>query len=204
MTETTQLCQHSPWFARFGIAISCTLIVLLSGCAERKVKARTFPWSTFAYARPLAPPVSQTQIPAQVDDVDPLEDATLDVAPPPSVVAIARSVPARPRVPAGNSSQNDNGGSRPDVPQIAPQLTAAETSAAQQQMTQSLGIAERNIGSAEGKALNATQQTQRATETGRARELLPRKQKCSRRNWQARSKAIEFSARQAEGLPRKK
>jgi hypothetical protein len=158
MTETTQLCRHSPWFALFGIAISCTLIVLLSGCAERQVKARTFPWSTFAYARPLAPPVSQTQIPAQVDDVDPLEDATLDVAPPPSVVAIARSVPARPRVPAGNPSQSDNGSSKPEVPQIAPQLTAAETSAAQQQMTQSLGVAERNIGSAEGKALNATQQ----------------------------------------------
>jgi len=140
------------------VAISCALILLLSGCAERKVKAKTFPWSTFAYARPLAPSLSQTQTQTQIDDGDPLEDATLDVAPPPSVVAIARSVPARPRVPVGNSSQNDNGGSKPDVPQIAPQLTAAETGAAQQQMTQSLGIAERNIGSAEGKALNATQQ----------------------------------------------
>jgi hypothetical protein len=153
MTETTQLCRHSQWFARFGVAISCALIVFLSGCAERKVKARTFPWSTFAYARPLAPSAGQTDI----DDDDPFDDATLDIAPPPSTVAIARSVPARPRVPVGNSPQNDNG-SKPDVPQIAPQLTAAEASAAQQQTSQSLGVAERNIGSAEGKALNATQQ----------------------------------------------
>jgi len=153
MTETTQLCQHSRWFARFGAAISCALILLLSGCAERKAKAKTFPWSTFAYTRPLAPSPGQTQI----DDDDPLNDATLDIAPPPSAVAIARSVPARPRVPVGNSPQNDNG-SKPDVPQLAPQLTAAEATAAQQQTSQSLGVAERNIGSAEGKALNATQQ----------------------------------------------
>jgi hypothetical protein len=135
------------------MAISCTLILLLSGCAERKVKAKTFPWSTFAYTRPLRPSAA----PSQIEDDDPLEDAILDVAPPPSAVAIARSVPARPRVPAGNSPQNDNG-SKPDVPQIAPQLTAAEAGAAQQQTSQSLGVAERNIGSAEGKALNATQQ----------------------------------------------
>jgi hypothetical protein len=137
------------------VAISCVLILLLSGCAERKVKAKTFPWSTFAYARPLAPSPGQTQ--TQFDDDAPLDDATLDIAPPPSTVAIARSVPARPRVPAGNSPQSDNG-SKPDVPQLAPQLTAAEASAAQQQTSQSLGVAERNIGSAEGKALNATQQ----------------------------------------------
>jgi hypothetical protein len=155
MTETTQLCQHSRWFARFGAAISCALILLLSGCAERKVKAKTFPWSTYAYTRPLAPSIGQAQ--TQVDGDDPLEDATLDIAPPPSSVAIARSVPARPRVPVGNSPQNDNG-SKPDVPQLAPQLTTAEASAAQQQTSQSLGVAERNIGSAEGKALNATQQ----------------------------------------------
>ena len=152
MTETTQLCRHSQRFARYGVAIVCALIVFTSGCAERKVKAKAFPWSTFAYTRPVAPPIGQTQI-----DDDPLEDATLDIAPPPSGVAIARSVPARPRVSVGNSPQNDNG-NKPDVPQLAPQLTAAEASAAQQQTSQSLGVAERNIGSTEGKSLNATQQ----------------------------------------------
>jgi hypothetical protein len=43
------------------------------------------------------------------------------------------------------------------VPRIAPQLTAQEASAAQQQMNESLSIAERNIGATQGKNLNPTQ-----------------------------------------------
>ena len=154
MTETTQLYHHwRHWFARLGAASSCALLLLVSGCAERKAKAKPFPWSTFAYTRPLAP-----SIPSQdAESEDPLEDATLNVAPPPSALVIARSVPTRPRLPVGNSPQNDAGG-KPDVPQIAPQLTPAETGAAQQQTSNSLSVAERNIGSAAGKALNATQQ----------------------------------------------
>ena len=154
MTGPTQLCLHSQhWLVRFGVAASCMVVVVLSGCAERKVKAKPFPWSTFAYTRPLSPYVALTQL----DDSDPLEDATLDVAPPPSGLVIARSAPPRPRLPANNSSPND-ASSKPDVPQIAPLLTAGEASAAQQQMSQSLSVAERNIGSADGKSLNATQQ----------------------------------------------
>ncbi len=128
-------------------------MLLVSGCAQRQVKATPFPWSTLAYARPLAPSGAV----AQVDESeDPLAGAALDVQPPPSALVIART-PARPRLPASNSSQND-AANKPGVPQIAPQLTAAETSAAQQQTSQSLGVAERNIGAADGKALNAMQQ----------------------------------------------
>jgi hypothetical protein len=95
---------------------------------------------------------------SQIDDLeDPLADATLDVEPPPSPLAMARSVPARPRVPASNASQNDVA-SKPEVPQIAPQLTTAETNAAQQQTAQSLSVAERNVSSTTGRTLNATQQ----------------------------------------------
>jgi hypothetical protein len=155
MTGTTQLTQHRQnWFARFGVAASCAGVLLLSGCAERHAKARQFPWSTFAYTRPLPP----NSLSGEVDDGDdPLADATLDVEPPPSALVIARIIPVRPRLPASNSSPND-AASKPDVPQIAPQLTAAEASAAQQQTTQSLSVAQRNLGSAEGKALNPTQQ----------------------------------------------
>jgi hypothetical protein len=155
MTGTTQLYHHSRlWFAQFGIASSCALLLLLGGCAGHKVKAKPFPWSRFAYARPLAPSSS----PDQIDESDnPLGDATLDIAPPPSALAIPHSVPVRPRLPAGNPPPNDVA-SKPEVPQIAPQLTAAETSAAQQQTGQSLSVAERNIASADGKTLNAMQQ----------------------------------------------
>ena len=155
MTVTTQLCQHSQqWLVRFSMATSCIVIVLLSGCAERQVKAKPFPWSTFAHTRPVSPSVALTQTD---DESDPLENVTPDVAPPPSALVIARNAPPRPRVPANNSSQND-AGSKPDVPQIAPLLSAGEATAAQQQTSQSLGVAEHNIGSADGKSLNATQQ----------------------------------------------
>jgi hypothetical protein len=154
MTGTTQLCPHSQQrLVQFGVTASCMVIILLSGCASRQVKAKPFPWSTFAYTRPLAPSVALTQM----DEADPLPDATPDIAPPPSGLVIARSAPPRPRVPAGNSSQGESS-NKPDVPQIAPLLTAGEASAAQQQTSQSLSVAEHNIGSADGKSLNPTQQ----------------------------------------------
>ena len=140
--------------ARSGIAVSCSLFALLGGCIQRQVKAKSFPWSTYAYTRPVTP----TILPAEPDsNDDPLADVTLEITPPPSALVIARSAPSRPRVPVVNSSQNDSD-SKPEVPQIAPQLTAAEANAAQRQTTQSLSVAERNIGSAEGKTLNAMQQ----------------------------------------------
>jgi hypothetical protein len=155
MTGTTQLYRHPQhWFARVGIPALCILTSLLSGCAERQVKARRFPWSTYAYTRPLALAILPTE---PGDGDDPLVDATPEIAPPPSALVIARSAPPRPRAPVVNSSQSDSD-SKPDVPQIVPQLTATEASAAQQQTTQSLSVAERNIGSAEGKTLNAMQQ----------------------------------------------
>jgi hypothetical protein len=126
----------------------------LSGCAERKVKASTFPWSASAHMRPLSPEVQQTQL---VDASDLIPDLQLEVALPLSTLVLARSVPARPRVSASAPSQNE-APVKTNLPQLAPQLSAAETSAAQQQTNQSLGIAERNVGTSEGKTLNAAQQ----------------------------------------------
>jgi len=154
MTATTQLCHR--WlhhFARLTATICCAAALFVSGCATHRVKAKPLPWSTFAYTRPLSP----TNPAMQIETEDPLQDVALDVEPPPSPLVVIRSAPARPRVPVNNSAQTDTA-SKPELPQIAPQLSAAETIAAKQQMTQSLSIAERNIGSAEGKQLNPTQQ----------------------------------------------
>ena len=153
MTRTTEFYRYSSCSAQLGLLVLCASILVLSGCAGRRAKAKPFPWSTFAYTRPIALSAVATQ--TDVGD-DPLEDVTVDVEPPPSPLVIARSVPARPRIPASNSSPAD-AVSKPDV-QIAPQLTPAETNAAQQQTAQSLSVAERNIGAVEGKTLNATQQ----------------------------------------------
>ena len=127
--------------------------LLLGGCAERQVKVKRFPWSTFAYTRPLAPAGSIEE----VNDSDVMADVALDVAPPPSSLVVAHAVPARPRVVSTAPPAND-AANRPDVPQIAPQLTLAESAAAQQQTNQSVSVAEHNLGAADGKTLNATQQ----------------------------------------------
>jgi outer membrane murein-binding lipoprotein Lpp len=104
--------------------------------------------------RPLSPEVQENQL---NDGTDIVPDLRPELALPPSTLVIARSVPARPRVAVAAPPQTE-APVKTDVPQLAPQLSAAETSAAQQQTNQSLGIAEKNIGASEGKTLNAAQQ----------------------------------------------
>ena len=87
---------------------------------------------------------------------DSLVEVELDVPPPPSRLVAIESVPQRPRVPTVPSAGQNNS-SRPEPPQIAPQLTAQETAAAQQQTNLSLSVAERNIAASQGKTLNPTQ-----------------------------------------------
>jgi hypothetical protein len=79
----------------------------------------------------------------------------LELPPPPPLLAV-HTAPARPRV-APTPAPETNVASKPEPPVIAPQLTAAETSSAQQQMTSSLSIAENNLARTKGKRLNSTQ-----------------------------------------------
>jgi hypothetical protein len=137
-----------------GALLLCVSTLALSGCAQRQLKARAFPWSASAHMRPLIPEVQETQL---NDGSDVIPDLQPELTPPPSTLAIARSAPARPRVPVPAPPQTE-APVKADVPQLAPQLSAAETSAAQQQTNQSLGIAEKNMGASEGKTLNAAQQ----------------------------------------------
>jgi len=134
--------------------ILCVSAVAMTGCATRQVKAKPFPWNASAHMRPLSPEVQENQL---NDGSDIVPDLQPELAPPPSTLVIAHSAPARPRVPVAAPPQTE-APVKTDVPQLAPQLSAAETSAAQQQTNQSLGIAEKNMGASEGKALNAAQQ----------------------------------------------
>jgi hypothetical protein len=136
---------------RISLALLCASVVALSGCAERKAKAKTFPWSSASAVRP-RPLSVLAAASGQTDDASP--DLQLDIPPPPSPLAIVQSAPPRPRVPAAPSQ---NAAARPEPPQIMPQLTAEETTAAQQQTNVSLSIAERNIAVTSGKTLNPTQ-----------------------------------------------
>ena len=136
--------------APIALVLLCASAVVISGCAERRVKAKTFPWSTASAVRP-RPLGALTAASEQTDEAPQLQ---LDILPPPSPLAIIQTAPQRPRVPAAPSQ---NAAARPEPPQIMPQLTAEETTAAQQQTNVSLSIAERNIAVTQGKSLNPAQ-----------------------------------------------
>lgn len=136
------------------VSILCASAFALTGCASRQVKAKPFPWNASAHMRPLSPEVQESQL---NDGSDVIPDLQPELTLPPSTLVIARSAPPRPRV-AAAAPPPAEAPVKTDVPQLAPQLSAAETSAAQQQTSQSLGIAEKNMGVSEGKTLNAAQQ----------------------------------------------
>jgi hypothetical protein len=114
---------------------------------------RSFGWGTAVQARPKLPtaPTSGDETP-----VDPGPELKLVILPPPSTIAGAHGVPARPRGATGSSAEN-NGSGKPEAPIIMPELTAEETAAAKQQTGQSLGIAVRNVEATKGRSLNAAQ-----------------------------------------------
>jgi hypothetical protein len=105
---------------------------------------------------PIAPEAAEPAEDAQDALEAMISPLLLQIAPPPSPLFVVRSVPARPRTPAGSPAPSD-AVSKPDVPQIAPQLTAAEMAAAQQQTNQSLSVAGRTLEAAQGKRLNGAQ-----------------------------------------------
>jgi hypothetical protein len=137
---------------RATLAALCGFTVALSGCAERQTKARPFPWATASVVRPVLPQIAAM---AAEEGTDAFPESDLDVPPPPSPLIIVNGAPLRPRVPAAPPEPNNAVKFVP--PQLVPQLTPQETEAAQQQTNLSLSIAERNIGAAQGKKLNATQ-----------------------------------------------
>jgi len=78
------------------------------------------------------------------------------VIPAPEPLTIARSSPARPRVPTPPPAR-ENQNEKLEVPQIVPELSAQESSALQQETQQNLDRAERNVDVASRRNLNATQ-----------------------------------------------
>jgi hypothetical protein len=134
------------------VIVPCVAIALLGGCAERRPKARVFPWATASLARPMPPETGATSS----DDADEnVPDLQPEPPPPSSSLALEHSVPARPRVPAAPAAPAEE--AKPEPVQIAPQLTPEESSAAKQQTYLSLNIAQRNIETTQGKNLSASQ-----------------------------------------------
>jgi len=112
------------------------------------------PWATAIQVRPTIQP--RVAIANNIPE-DQIPDLRLDLSTVPSRLMTTHSTPPRPRVsmPPGTGGGNDS--EQSEAPELVPQLTAEETTAAQQQTNQSLNIAERNLESARGKRLNAAE-----------------------------------------------
>ena len=135
-----------------AVAAVAAIAILSEGCAERKPRA--YPWATAIAVRPRAPLPAPGYKPPPIDDSSP--DLTWEVAPPPSRLAGIRQ-PPRPRIAVQPTPAEPAGNGRTEAPFLAPQLSEQEIASAQQQMNDSIMVAQRNLSSAKGHRLNATQ-----------------------------------------------
>lgn len=149
--------RHSLLHRRAPLLVSLTsfsLAFLSSGCIFHR--RPNIPWATAVQVRPLPQP--HTLPPDDLDFDAPV--LNLDLAPLVALMVPIRSAPPRPHVnpspaPAANAPVADAG--KPEAPTIAAQLSKEEFAAAQQETTQSLDIAEKNLASTRNKRLNPAQ-----------------------------------------------
>jgi hypothetical protein len=133
---------------------SCSVAFGMSGCLFRRRPA--IPWATAVAVRPVV------QARAATDDGADLEtpEFSLNLEPLAALVPVRVASPPRPHVPPAPTPTpaapvaEEN---KPPAPTIAPQLSQAEFAAAQQETSQSLDIAEKNLAATRGKTLNAAQ-----------------------------------------------
>jgi hypothetical protein len=136
----------------FWIALLTCAFALLSGCSMRK--RPTIAWATAAQVRPTLP-----KLPATASDIpeDQIPELRAEAPTFPLRLITTHSAPPRPHVAAPPTAGGGNDAEKSGAPLLVPQLSATETTAAQQETNQSLNIAEKNLESAHGKRLNAAQ-----------------------------------------------
>jgi hypothetical protein len=139
-------------FIRSGAVMLCCAALALSGCSARKR-----PGIVWAAAVQVKPVLQTHNAAASALTDDPGPELVLELPPFPSHLMTVRSGPPRPRASTPASAAAGGEAGKLENPMIAPQLSAQESAVAQQQTNQSLGIAEKNLGAARGKNLNAAQ-----------------------------------------------
>jgi hypothetical protein len=130
-------------------ALSVSLFV--EGCGEKRLKVR--PWETALTVRPLIPIAAPGYKP------DPPEASAPNLAwelpAPPSALNVSRQ-PVRPRVPVQTSTESGDA-RRPAAPSLEPELSPQEIALAQQQMSDSVAIAQKNLDLTKGHKLGPIQ-----------------------------------------------
>jgi hypothetical protein len=117
-------------------------------------KRPNIPWATAVQVKPVVQPHAAIASNAS-EDLGP--ELRLDLPPFPGHLIPVRTAPSRPRANTPPSATGETDAEKLGAPLIAPQLTPQESAVAQQQTTQSLSTAEKNLESARGKTLNAAQ-----------------------------------------------
>lgn len=134
-----------------GVLFAVSAVLLLQGCAQKQVRVR--PWVTAVAVRPhLVRPISTT--PPDLAEIE-APEISFDLPPLPSPLSIARQ-PVRPRVAAQPAPETVES-RKPPAPLLEPELSPQEVASAQQQMNESIMIAQRNLDVAKGRRLNPTQ-----------------------------------------------
>jgi hypothetical protein len=125
---------------------------LLSGCSVLHRRSG-IPWATAVQVRPTLP------VSAVGATDGNLEAPELNLGMPPlaAILVPVRSAPPRPRVSTSPLPPEATDPERAEAPTIVQQLSPEETTAAQQEMNQSLNAAERKLASARGRTLNPAQ-----------------------------------------------
>jgi hypothetical protein len=148
--QSSARAKHLPLHRSVPLFMSAAL--LLSGCSFRK--RPSIPWATAIQVKPT--------LQAHLDGAGEADleapELNLETAPFATVLIPLRNAPPRPHAspsPAPTAPVAD--AEKPEAPTIAPQLTKQESAAAQQETSQSLNIAEKNLAATRGKTLNAAQ-----------------------------------------------
>jgi len=144
-------CFLRPPLRIHGVFFFLVSVLLLQGCAQKQVRAR--PWATAIAVRPHPTrPVSTT--PPDLAEIEAPELA-FDLPTLPSPLNIVRQ-PSRPRVPIQPVPEAATS-NKPPAPLLEPELTPQELASAQQQMNESVAIAQKNLAAAKGRRLNPAQ-----------------------------------------------
>jgi hypothetical protein len=143
-------------FGKLGVhrRVTAALLVgaigVLGGCAERRVQARN--WTNTGEVRP-NPPVVRTGAQAGSDDIAP----DLAIALPENGTKLFGGRPVPPPRPRVEPPRPSGGTAASKSPTLVPELSPAEAATAQQQFSESVSIAEKNLGIAKTKNLSTIQ-----------------------------------------------
>ena len=134
-----------------AVGMFCVALAI-SGCAERK--RPTLPWATASIVHPQIPPIVAAD--NRIAEEEAPAELRLELLMPPANFPPNSYVrPPRPRVAATQTVTVEP--TKPQSLVAAPQLSAEESSSAQQETTASLAEAEKGLNAAQGKRLNAAQ-----------------------------------------------